>query len=157
MICGNVEENTHRGITEDPAEGMGVYVCPDALGVAQGVTTFLQAEPIDAEVLHHESPTFRTGRLADCKRMHLPKLRVCAFRLNSYAFNAGITAGKSALTKILVSAVADQVDIIVCDANLFTNRNFRSDRSGKRRSLHHFGPNPRFGKQVARVQQAYYI
>ena len=39
-----------------------------------------------------------------------------------------ITAGKNALTKILITAVADQVDVIACDANMFTNRNFRSDR-----------------------------
>ena len=29
---------------------------------------------------------------------------------------------------VLVSAVVDQVEIIVCDANLFTNRQFKSDR-----------------------------
>ena len=30
--------------------------------------------------------------------------------------------------KILITAVADQVDVIACDANQFTNRNFRGDR-----------------------------
>ena len=60
--------------------------------------------------------------------MHLPELRVCAFHLNAHAFASGITAGKNALTKILITAVADQVDIVVCDANMFTNRNFRADR-----------------------------
>ena len=55
-------------------------------------------KPIDAEVLYHESPTFRTGRLADCKRMHLPQLRIGAFRLNSSAFNDCVAAGKEALT-----------------------------------------------------------
>ena len=29
---------------------------------------------------------------------------------------------------MLVTAVADQVDVIVCDANLFTNRQFKQDR-----------------------------
>ena len=61
------------------------------------------------------------------KRIHMPELRVCAFHLNSHAFQSGITAGKNAL-KILITAVADQVDVIVCDANQFMNRNFRSDR-----------------------------
>ena len=28
----------------------------------------------------------------------------------------------------MVTAVADQVDVIVCDANLFTNRQFKQDR-----------------------------
>ena len=60
--------------------------------------------------------------------MHMPELRVCAFHLNAHAFQSGITAGKNALTKILITAVADQVDVIACDANQFTNRNFRSDR-----------------------------
>ena len=55
----------------------------------------------------------------------LPELRVCAFH---HAFAAGIAAGKNALTKILITAVADQVDVIARDANMFTNRNFRSDR-----------------------------
>ena len=32
------------------------------------------------------------------------------------------------LTKILVTAVAGQVDVIVCDANLFTHRQFKQDR-----------------------------
>ena len=31
--------------------------------------------------------------------------------------------------RTLVAAVADQVDVIVCDANQFTNRNFRSDHA----------------------------
>ena len=90
--------------------------------------TFLQVEPIDAEVLFQKGPTFRTGRLCDCKRTHLPELRICAFHLNSHAFNDCITAGKEALTKIMVTAVAGQLDVIVCDANLLTNRNFRQDR-----------------------------
>ena len=60
--------------------------------------------------------------------MHMPELRVCAFHLNAHAFQSGITAGKNALTKILITAVADQVDVIACDANQFTNSNCRSDR-----------------------------
>ena len=81
VIWGTVGDDTHGGITtdkgvrmnlrlaieehgEDPAEDMGVVFCPDALGVVQATTTFLQVEPIDAEVLFHESATFRTGRLA---------------------------------------------------------------------------------------------
>ena len=103
-------------------------VCPDVLGVAQASTTFVLAEPVDAEALFQESPTFRTGSLDDCKRMHMPELRVCAFHLNAHAFQSGITAGKNALTKILITAVADQVDVIACDVNQFTNRDFRSDR-----------------------------
>ena len=86
---------------------MGVVVCPDTLGTAQASTMFSQVEPIHAEVLHHDGPTVRTGRLADCKRTHLPELRICAFHLNSHA--DCVTAGKEALTKILVTAVADQV------------------------------------------------
>ena len=70
--------------------------------------------------------TSSTWRVAWC--MHMPELRVCAFHLNAHAFQSGITAGKNALTKILITAVADQVDVIACDANQFTNRNFRSDR-----------------------------
>ena len=66
--------------------------------------------------------------MADCKRTHLPELRICAFHLNSYAFNHCITTGKEALAKILATAVADQVDVIVCDANIFANRHFRQDR-----------------------------
>ena len=58
----------------------------------------------------------------------MPELRVCAFHVNAHAFQSGITAGKNAITKILITAVADQVDVTVCDANQFTNRNFRSDR-----------------------------
>ena len=60
--------------------------------------------------------------------MHMPELRVCAFHVNAHAFQSGIPAGKNAITKTLITAVADQVDVIVCDANQFTNRNFRSDR-----------------------------
>ena len=44
------------------------------------------------------------------------------FHVNAHAFQSGITAGKNAITKILITAVADQVDVIVCDANQFTNR-----------------------------------
>ena len=80
---------------------------------------------MDAEALFHECPTFRTGSLNDCKRMHMPELRVCAFHVNAHAFQSGITAGKNAVTKILITAVADQVDVIVRDANQFTNRNDR--------------------------------
>ena len=58
----------------------------------------------------------------------MPELRVCAFHVNAHAFQSGIPAGKNAITKTLITAVADQVDVIVCDANQFTNRNFRSDR-----------------------------
>ena len=60
--------------------------------------------------------------------MRMPELRVCAFHVNAHAFQSHITAGKNAMPKILITAVADQVDVIVCDANQFTNRNFRSDR-----------------------------
>ena len=93
VLRGKVEESTRGGITtdkgvrmnlcqaleegEDPAEHVEALVCPDVLGVAQGVTSFLQAE-----ALFHESPLFRTGSLNDCKRMHMPELRVCAFHLN---------------------------------------------------------------------------
>ena len=144
VIWGKVEESTHGGMTtdrgvrknlrqaleegEDPADHMEAIVCPDVLGVAQGATSFLHADPVDAEALFHESPIFRTGSLNDCKRKHMPELRVCAFHLNSHAFAAGITAGKNALTKILITAVADQADVIVCDANMFANRSFPSDR-----------------------------
>ena len=144
VIWGKVDESTDGGITDDrgvrknlrvaleegadPAENMEVIVCPDSLAVAQVSTTYAEAEPVDAEALFHECPTFWTGSLADCKRMHMPELRVCAFHVNAHAFQSGITAGKSAITKILITAVADQVDIIVCDANQFTNRNFRANR-----------------------------
>ena len=83
---------------------------------------------MDTEALFHECPTFRTGRLNDCNRTRMPELRVCAFHVNAHAFQSHITAGKNAMPKILITAVADQVDVIVCDANQFTNRNFRSDR-----------------------------
>ena len=88
--------------------------------MAQGITTFVRAEPVDTEALFHECPAFRTGSLNDCKRMHMLELRVCAFHVNAHAFQSGITAGKNAITKILITAVADQVE--------FTNHNFRSDR-----------------------------
>ena len=107
---------------------MEVIVCPDSLAVAQASTTCIEAEPVDAEALFHECPTFRTGSLNDCKRMHMPELRVCAFHINAHAFQSGITAGKNAIMKILITAVADQVDVIACDANQFTNRNFLGDR-----------------------------
>ena len=107
---------------------MEVIVCPDTMRTAQGATRFVQTAPIDAKCLYHESLTFRTGRLSDCNRCHLPEPRICTFQLNSSSFEDCITAGKSALTKVLVAAVADQVDIIVCDANLFTNRQLKSDR-----------------------------
>ena len=77
IIWGQVDEETHGGITtnkgvranlrealedgEDPAENMIVIVCPDTLATAQATTKFFQAEPVDAECLHHESPTFRTA------------------------------------------------------------------------------------------------
>ena len=78
---------------------------------------------------HCSTSVQNSGREAwmTAKRIHMPELRVCAFHLNSHAFQSGIMAGKNAL-KILITAVADQVDVIVCDANQFTNRNFRSDR-----------------------------
>ena len=101
---------------------MEVVVCPDSSAVAQASTTYIEAEPVDAEALFHECPTFRTGSLNDCKRMHMPELRVCAFHINAHAFQSGITAGKNAIMKILITAAADQVDVIVCDANQFTNR-----------------------------------
>ena len=144
VIWGKVEESTDGGITDDhgvrknlrvaleegadPAEHMEVLVCPDTLAAAQASTYFAQAEPVDTEALFYECPTFRTGSLSDCKRMHMPELQVCAFHINAHAFQSGITAGKNAITKILITQVADQVDVIVCDANQFTNRNFRSDR-----------------------------
>ena len=144
VIWGKVDESTDGGITDDrgvrknlrvaleegadPADNMEVIVCPDSLAVAQASTTYIEAEPVDAEALFHECPTFRTGSLNDCKRMHMPELRVCAFHINAHAFQSGITAGKNAIMKILITAVADQVDVIACDANQFTNRNFRGDR-----------------------------
>ena len=92
--------------------------CLKVVGVCAGISP----------TLFHECPIFRTGSLDDCKRMHMPELRVCAFHVNAHTFQSGITAGKNAVTKILITAVADQVDVIVRDANQFTNRNFRSDR-----------------------------
>ena len=151
VIWGKVDESTDGGITDDrgvrknlrvaleegadPAGNMEVIVCPDSLAVAQASTTYIEAEPVDAEALFHECPTFRTGSLNDCKRMHMPELRVCAFHINAHAFQQGITAGKNAIMKILITAVADQVDVIARDANQFTNRNFR--RSGDRSCPHH--------------------
>ena len=83
MLWGKVEETTHGGITDDkgvrenlraaleegadPASNMEAMVCPDVLGVAQASTTFVLAEPVDAEALFHECPKFRTGSLDDCK------------------------------------------------------------------------------------------
>ena len=144
VIWGKVDESTDGGITDDrgvrknlrvaleegadPADNMEVIVCPDSLAVAQASTTYIEAEPVDAEALFHECPIFRTGSLNDCKRTHMPELRVCAFHINAHAFQQGITAGKNAIMKILITAVADQVDVIACDANQFTNRNFQGDR-----------------------------
>ena len=144
VIWGKVEEETDGGITDDrgvrknlrvaleegadPANNMEASVCPDTLAVAQASTTYIESSPVDAEALFRECPTFQTGSLNDCKRMHMPELRVCAFHINAHAFQSGITAGKNAIMKILITAVADQVDVIACDANQFTNRNFRGDR-----------------------------
>ena len=118
VIWGKVEESTDGGITDDrgvrknlrvaleegadPADNMEVIVCPDSLAVAQASTTYIEAEPVDAEALFHECPIFRTGSLNDCKRMRMPELRVCAFHINAHAFQQGITAGKNAIMKILI-------------------------------------------------------
>ena len=85
VIWGKVDESTDGGITDDrgvrknlrvaleegadPADNMEVIVCPDSLAVAQASTTYIEAEPVDAEALFHECPTFRTGSLNDCKRI----------------------------------------------------------------------------------------
>ena len=87
VIWGKVDEETDGGITDDrgvrknlrvaleegadPADNMEVIVCPDSLAVAQATTTFIEAEPVDAEALFHECPIFRTGSLNDCKRRHI--------------------------------------------------------------------------------------
>ena len=102
--CKGVRTNLRQALEngEDPVEdmGVGVIVCPDTMGTAQATTGFCRAEPIDAAKVRHSG---LAGMLSDC-----------------------IRTGKSALTKVLVTAVAVQVDVIVCDANLFIGTTFRS-------------------------------
>ena len=73
-------------------------------------------------------PPYKPGDELDVKRLNMPELRICALHINSTAFRNAFTAGKEALYQILWYAIADQVDVICGDSNLFGQRLCSTDQ-----------------------------
>ena len=72
-------------------------------------------------------PDYKPGDDLDVKRLNMPELRICAFHINSNAWRDAYTSGKEALFHMIWFAIADQVDVICGDANLFAQRLCSSD------------------------------
>ena len=75
----------------------------------------------------HYIPPYKPGDDLDAKRLNMPELRICAFHVHSNTWKNAITSGKEALFQVLWYAIADRVDMICGDSNLFGQRMCSND------------------------------